>query len=192
MRIAQGAEAILEKEGNTVIKKRIAKSYRLTQIDESLRKFRTKREAKILCKVAIPAPKLLKQTSFDIEMEFIDGKKLSDVLDKDYTLAKQIGELTAKLHNQDIIHGDLTTSNMLLQGKTIFFIDFGLSFFSSKIEDKAVDIHLFKQALESRHHKVYEKALKEFFAGYQLANQHKEIITRFEKVEQRGRYKEKY
>ena len=105
-------------------------------------------------------------------------------------LANEIGVKLAKLHDSDIIHGDLTTSNMILD-KEIVFIDFGLSFHSNKIEDKAVDIHLFKQALESKHFKVKEKALEEFLKGYKKSKDYAEIMKRLEQVELRGRYKHK-
>ena len=95
-----------------------------------------------------------------------------------------------KIHDLDIVHGDLTTSNMILKDNKIVLIDFGLAQFSSKVEDKAVDLHLFKQALESRHSQVWEKAFTQFLSGYQPANK-KEELSRLEKVEKRGRNKQK-
>ena len=71
--------------------------------------------------------------------------------------------------------------------KEIYFIDFGLSFFSQKIEDKAVDLHLLKQALESKHYKIWEKCFKEVLEGYKAAKDYNEVMARFEKVEKRGR-----
>ena len=123
-------------------------------------------------------------------MNFIKGDKIRDVLNKKPELAEEIGEKVAAIHNAGIIHGDLTTSNMILKNE-IYFIDFGLSFFSEKIEDKAVDIHLFKQALESKHYKIWEKAFKYFLKGYNKAKNYKQIMERFKIVEARGRYKKK-
>jgi TP53 regulating kinase-like protein len=74
--------------------------------------------------------------------------------------------------------------------KRLYFIDFGLSFNSHKIEDKAVDIHLFKQALESKHYKIADSAYREFIKAYNPKDK-KEILGRLAIVEQRGRYKEK-
>lgn len=79
---------------------------------------------------------------------------------------------------------------MILKNGKLYFIDFGLSFFSNKIEDKAVDIHLFKQALESKHYKVYKTAYEFFLKAYNPLDK-KKILERLEKVELRGRYKEK-
>ena len=98
---------------------------------------------------------------------------------------EKLGEQTAKLHDAGIIHGDLTTSNAILRNSDIFVIDFGLSFFSHKIEDKAVDLHLIKQALEAKHYQNWEKLFSAFLKGYK----NKEVIERLKKVEARGRYK---
>lgn len=192
--IAQGAEATIYVDKNKVIKKRLKKDYRLKQLDESLRKFRTRREAKFIDKLPIEGPKLIKidDKNMIIEMEFIKGNKVRDILDKNINLSKEIGQKLAVLHNNGMIHGDLTTSNMILNEKDnkIYFIDFGLSFFSEKTEDKAVDLHLLRQALESKHYKVFEKAFKLVLQGYkEKSDDYNEIKNRFEKVEERGRNK---
>jgi len=159
--ITQGAEAIIEKVNSNILKTRIKKSYRHESIDQSLRSFRTRREAKILKTLQeknFPSPKLISSNDKDmiIELDFIDGEKLRDIFENSpLEYAKQIGETVAQLHNLEIVHGDLTTSNMILNQNQVYLIDFGLSFFSQKIEDKAVDLHLLKQALESSHHTVF-------------------------------------
>ena len=96
------------------------------------------------------------------------------------------------LHNSAIIHGDLTTSNMILN-KEIYLIDFGLSFFSEKSEDKAVDLHLLKEALESKHYKIWEDAFKIVLEAYRKeAKRASETLKRLEQVEKRGRYRAKH
>ncbi len=190
-KLTQGAEATIYLDKDKIVKKRIPKRYRIKQLDESLRKSRTRREAKFIDKLPIPGPKLIKtdDKNMIIEMEFINGPKIRDVLDKNVKLSKEIGKKVAILHNNNMIHSDLTTSNMILN-KEIYFIDFGLSFFSEKVEDKAVDLHLLRQALESKHYKIYEKAFKLVLEGYEeKADNYREIMQRFEKVEERGRYK---
>lgn len=195
MEIAKGAEAIIEKKGNSIIKKRILKSYRLKEIDTKLRISRTKSEAKILRKLQkiIPVPKVIKISEFEIEMEHIEGKKLSEYLEKlDLEeISKQIGESIAKMHDLGIIHGDLTTSNMILSEKKVFFIDFGLAFHSQRIEDKAVDLHLLKQALEAKHYRIWQEVFKKIIEGYKTSKHFQEVIKRLEIVEKRGRYKHK-
>jgi tRNA A-37 threonylcarbamoyl transferase component Bud32 len=122
--IQQGAEAkiFLNEKENLVIKDRISKSYRIKEIDDKIRKSRTKSEEKILQKASkiINSPLPVKSTEPNkISMPYINGKKLSEHLNE-FPLEKQkkimnlIGESIAKLHNSDIIHGDLTTSNIIL------------------------------------------------------------------------------
>src|SRR3989344_2595552 len=118
--IAQGAEAKLFLEGNKIIKNRFPKSYRIKDIDEKLRGFRTRREAKVLQKlesINFPSPKIISNDGKEnIVMEKIDGKLVKLVFGKTYKkLAAEIGENIAALHNNGIIHGDLTTSNMIFK-----------------------------------------------------------------------------
>ena len=196
-KIAQGAEAKLYLTDSKIIKDRFEKGYRIKEIDQKLRKSRTKSEAKIFGKLAdinFPSPKLINTDKKQkITMEYIKGPKVRDILEeKDYKkLSLEIGKKIAILHNNNIIHGDLTTSNMIFS-KEIYFIDFGLSYFSHKIEDKAVDLHLLKQALESKHYKIWEKCFKAAIKAYKKeSKQAKEVLTRLETVEKRGRYKGK-
>lgn len=193
--IAQGAEAKLFRKEEIVVKDRFIKNYRHAELDSKLRKSRTKREAKVLQKLTelgIPSAEYVSHDEKDmkIEMKFVNGSVLKEVFDSDYEkYSRMIAKNIALMHSNDIIHGDLTTSNMIFNDK-LHFIDFGLSFFSSKIEDKAVDLHLLKQALESKHHKVFEKAfaivLDEYAKHYNEANF---VIERLDIVEKRGRYK---
>ena len=202
--IQQGAEAIIIKEGNYVIKDRIKKSYRIQEIDEKLRKTRTKREINLLEKASkiINSPKPLPdKNKFEIKMPYIKGKKLSEHLDKlPKELAKEtckkIGQSIAKLHDNNIIHGDLTTSNIILtvenKKSEVWFIDFGLGFNSMREEDKAVDLHLIKQALEAKHFSNWENYWKFIESGYKFYKNSDKVLDKLKKVESRGRYKEKY
>jgi TP53 regulating kinase and related kinases len=199
--IYTGAEAILYLEKGNLVKERIKKSYRHPDIDLKKRKYPTRRENKLLTKakkVQINVPDVLEvdEKNTKIVMEYIKGDVLKNTLDN-YTkekrkkVSKQIGEQTALMHDHDIIHNDLTTSNMILKGEKVYFIDFGLGFISNKTEDKAVDIHLIKQAFESKHYLNYEEILKAFLQGYKKSKYYKETLERLEKVEKRGRYKRK-
>jgi len=197
-KISEGAEAVILRDRAKVIKERIRKGYRLPEIDERLRKLRTRKEAKILEKVEKYGftPRMLKvdEESRSIQMDYIEGKKLREVLDaKNFKgLCEEIGKRVAELHNLNIIHSDLTTSNMILHEGRIFFIDFGLSYESTKIEDKAVDLHLLRQALESKHYEIWEEAFGAVLKAYRAsAKNGAEIIRRLETVESRGRNKNK-
>jgi len=196
--LAQGAEAIITKEKKKVVKHRISKSYRHKEIDEKIRKSRTRKEANILKKAKelnISVPELLKQEDFLLEMEFIKGDRLSEKLNsyeekRQFLILKKIGKEVAKLHQNDIIHGDLTTSNTILRDEEIFIIDFGLGFISKRVEDKAVDLHLIKQALEAKHFQNYEKLFENFLESYTKEyKEAKEVLERLKKVEARGRYR---
>ena len=201
LKIAQGAEAILYRDNNKVIKERFSKKYRLAHMDESLRKFRTRREAKILCKLDemnFPAPKLheFSDKRMSITMDFVSGEKLKDVIKTDdfQQLALAVGQKVGQLHSKDIIHGDLTTSNMIwsIEDDKLNFIDFGLSSFSNKVEDKAVDLFLLDRALESTHFDFYPEIFEKVVDGYKEINPDAEkVMERFSLVKKRGRNKGK-
>lgn len=197
--IAHGAEAIITRKGNQIIKKRLKKGYRLPIIDNRIRKQRTKKEYRLLEKASklIPIPKIIKldENSQEITLEFIKGKKLSENLDKlknNLEICKTLGQQIAKLHDNGIIHGDLTTSNMIYSNNELYFIDFGLGYESTKPEDKAVDLHLIKQALEAKHFKHYKEFFNKVLQGYKSSANSKPVLNRLEKVEGRGRYKQAY
>jgi len=198
--LQQGAEAkiILDESENRIIKDRIKKSYRIKELDDKIRRQRTRSEAKLLEKaskiIPVPSPFPLKEFS-RIEMPFIDGKRLSEALDnfpleKQKEILRQIGEEIGKLHKEDIIHGDLTTSNMILVDDSVYFVDFGLGYISKKIEDKAVDLHLLKQALEARHFENWKILFEEVEKGYRDYSEAGKVLERLKAVEKRGRYKE--
>lgn len=196
--LAQGAEGKIIQKGNLIIKDRIPKSYRLKELDEKIRKLRTRSETKLLIRASkiINAPVPKESKDFEkIIIPHINGKKLSENLDslKDkLKIAREIGGNIAKLHDEEIIHGDLTTSNMILFEDKIFFIDFGLGYISRKYEDKAVDLHLLKQALEAKHYKFYKELWKAVEKGYKKSKHAKITLERLKAVEKRGRYKDKY
>ena len=192
--IKQGAESIIILDKGKIIKHRIKKSYRIKEIDEKIRKSRTRSEAKLLEKSPVRVPKILNVDEKDmkIEMQYLNGELLKDIFDKlkekeRLNLCKALGEEISKLHSAEIIHGDLTTSNLILKDDKLYFIDFGLGFFSNKTEDKAVDLRLLKQALESKHYKSFPKSYNKILKHYK----HKDVLKRLEKVESRGRYKER-
>jgi len=193
--IAQGAEAKIFLDKNKIIKERLSKGYRIREIDERLRKQRTKKEASLLEKAGerINVPKVLKQDAFSLEIEYIKGERLSETLNskdiKDQIkIIKQIGKQIGKLHDLGIIHGDLTTSNTILKENKVYFIDFGLGFISLRLEDKAVDLHLIKQALEAKHFQNSELLFRELIKAYNPQSKAK-ILEQLKKVESRGRYK---
>lgn len=198
MFISQGAEAVIERQDNKVLKRRLPKTYRLASLDKSLRVSRTKREQKVLRKVkelGVSVPKLFESPDkTTICMEFIEGRRLRDLLLEDPSqgiLLVQVGDWLARLHDATIMHGDLTTSNILVTNeKKLYLIDFGLSFFSTRLEDKAVDLHLLEQALESTHYKLATSFFDYFLQGYASSSAAGAVLARLEKVRLRGRNKQ--
>lgn len=197
--LSQGAEAKLffDEEKKVILKNRVKKNYRIKEIDEKLRKFRTKREYKLLNKclelgINVPKPLEIDLKEDTFSMEYIKGKRLRDVVNKENYkfFSRKIAEIIEKLHENDIIHHDLTTSNFLWDGEKLYLIDFGLSFYSHKIEDKAVDLHLLRRALESKHSEFYEEFFEEIIKFYNPSQKEK-ILKRLEQIDLRGRYKQK-
>ncbi len=190
--IAQGAEAKIFKKKDSVVKERIKKSYRLPQIDIKLRKFRTRSEAKILRKAGqiINVPKVLRvdDKKMTLEIEHIGGVKVRDLLDQNdeklkRKVCRELGKSIKKLHQNDIIHGDLTTSNMIWNDK-LYLIDFGLGKISIRVEDMAVDIHLLKECFKSKHHVHWITYWNEFKKAYNIDK----VFSQLERVEARARY----
>jgi Kae1-associated kinase Bud32 len=197
--VARGAEAILYKKNDRLIKERIKKGYRIKQIDEKLRKERTKLEASLLSKarragVATPRIVDIDEKNFRITMEFIDGNRLKEFLNeaKEKAIREvcyEVGKSIGKLHSFGIIHGDLTTSNMILKNDKIYFIDFGLGFFSRKIEDQAVDMNLLFHALKSTHFKILNLCWHYIVKGYKKEYKNAELVLkRVKEIEKRVRY----
>jgi Kae1-associated kinase Bud32 len=201
--INQGAEAklFLDKlnNQNIIIKERVKKSYRIKQIDEKLRNTRTTQEFNLLShakRSGVPTPKIFEvdKKSHKIIMEYVDGIRIKELLNqadkkKIEEISFEIGRLIGKLHSAGIIHGDLTTSNMILQDDKIFFIDFGLGYFSNKIEDQGTDLRLLYEALKSAHFKILDICWKKIVEGYKKeyvnANQ---ILEKIEEIKKRARY----
>ncbi len=131
--IQEGAEAKIFKkiEGDviSIVKQRVSKKYRIEAINRLLIPPRTRREVKVMNKLSnlgVNVPNVISTNKKDtIEMEFIQGDKVRDILDDKVQLAEEIGEILATMHDNNIVHGDLTTSNMILNVNKIYFIDFG-------------------------------------------------------------------
>ena len=200
--IEKGAEAniYLGKWMNesVLIKNRLRKRYRIEDIDRYLRKIRTKGESKLLgeakkCGIKTPIVFDVDKIENSIVMEKIPGKLVKDIIDtEDLSTVKQIcvkiGENLAKLHNCSIIHGDLTSSNLILKGDDLYFIDFGLGNVSDLVEDKGVDLLVFKKAISSIHNEISNECYESILRGYKKARDYESITKKVKEIENRGRY----
>lgn len=219
--LKQGAEAklfICNYLGRpTLIKERFKKNYRHSDLDEIITKDRMKNEARsiVRCKAAFVRTPALYLVDFHrrrIYMEFIEKSVtvkdfiINHVKEEEHKkqlniVAELIGQTVRKLHGFNIIHGDLTTSNMLLVPKAetedpqwffgeleLVMIDFGLSYIGSSGEDKGVDLYVLERAIISTHND-YPKLFDVIFEAYK--NQCKrnigETLNKFEEVRARGR-----
>ena len=197
--IQKGAEATIYLDKGKIIKLRERKLYRIPEIDLEKTKYPTRREAKILGDakrfgVNVPLVLNVDESKSLIEIQYLSGDTLKDSYDKIKNrkqVLKEFGRQISILHEHDIIHGDLTTSNVILFKDKVFLIDFGLSFYSTKIEDRAVDMHLLYQALEAKHYGSFKEDFDYVIEGYKIYKNSKMVLDRLRVVEQRGRYKKK-
>lgn len=197
----KGAEAdiyqMMWQNSKAILKIRKPKNYRNSILDSKICKQRTIKESQMLSQVksfGIPTPLVyfvnLKNNS--IIMQEIPGKPVHDLSEsKIIELSKQIGKLVGMLHQNGVMHGDLTTSNFILFQNTVYVIDFGLSQNTIKSEDHAVDLRLIKEILNSAHAKIMQSAWKNFLLGYKsiVSNASFTKITKLVlDIESRGRY----
>jgi TP53 regulating kinase-like protein len=202
--IYQGAEAKICKSkymGFDVVKKRrLNKSYRIKEIDDRLIFYRTKEESKLITEarkygVSVPIIFDVDNENGIITMEYLKGKRIKDILNnlsenERMRICRMIGESIAKFHNNDIIHGDITTSNMIYQDDRIHFIDFGLGEKNSEIEAKGVDLHVLMEAIESTHSK-YSNCFEYVLEGYKKNSKDDAdlVIKKIAEIVKRGRYR---
>lgn len=125
-------------------------------------------------------------------MEFVEGPTAKEVLSGDEAdlpgLCHNIGILAGRLHAGGIVHGDLTTSNMILRDGRLYLVDFGLGEKGGGVEAKGVDLHLLREAFMSAH---ADRAglFKEVLQGYQEAyGEATAVIEKAKEIERRGRY----
>ena len=202
MLVKRGAEAELRRTeflGRPAIEKyRTPKAYRLEALDDALRGSRIRHEARLMTEaraagVAVPILYDINLVENKIIMEFIDGPTAKDVLDQGgpaaTKVARAMGQIVGRLHRAGIIHGDLTTSNMILRNGRIVMIDFSLGGKDDGVEARGVDLHLLKEALGSAHARAasyYREALR----GYRetMGKAAEEVIAKVKEIESRGRY----
>lgn len=194
MLIYKGAEAEVYKEkflGIDAIRKvRKEKKYKQPALDARLRRERLKNEVRMLAKArqAVNTPHVLFVGEDTIVMEYVNGDKCKDLfLKKDISPAKRIGKAVRAMHDAGIVHNDLTTSNIIVNDK-IWLIDFGLAAQSTALEDKAVDLVVFKRMLSSTHYDVFEKVWPQMLEAYDA---NAALLKKMNEVESRSKYKAK-
>ncbi len=202
MWLKRGAEAILRRTeflGRPAVEKhRVPKAYRLPELDGELRRSRIRMEARLMAEArtaGVPVPVLydIDLVENKIVMEFVDGPTAKEVLEEGgpraHKVAREIGRIAGRLHRAGIIHGDLTTSNMILRDGRIVLIDFSLGGKDESTEARGVDLHLLREALTSAHRHAVAY-YREVLAGYREAfgPGAEDAIRKVKEIEARGRY----
>ncbi|MDY6776520.1 MAG: KEOPS complex kinase/ATPase Bud32 [Candidatus Nanohaloarchaea archaeon] len=191
--IARGAEAVVRVRDGNIVKERVEKGYRHPSLDDRLRRERTDLEARLMEKArraGVRVPAVEREGDYTLVMDRVEGDVLRDVFTEERDSWGEVGDSVARLHGRSIIHGDLTTSNMILSDGKVYFIDFGLGFFSDRVEDRATDLHLLKEVLESTHTDVSEEAMGEILESYrEFSGDAVEVLERYREIDERGRYK---
>ncbi|MBI4139997.1 Kae1-associated serine/threonine protein kinase [Candidatus Woesearchaeota archaeon] len=194
--LSRGAEAEIFLDSKGLIHKfRVVKNYRHKDLDNVLRFERSRKEANILrkaLKIGLPVPRVFEQKDDLLIIEKISGVNVASIgTELSLRIAVQIAEILARMHDENIIHGDLTTSNIILGvDEKLYIIDFGLGTTSTRIEDKAVDLHVLEESLEARH-PINSAHFFEIFCEHYKKNSSKgrAVIQRLQKVRSRGRNK---
>jgi len=185
---------------DVVVKKRIPKAYRIPEVDLWIRTQRSKREIKIMIlakKLGVRTPAIIFTDPQNgiIVMEYIRGKTLKKVLE-DRSISQNIklqmvmdvGKYVGILHKNDIIHGDLTPSNIIVRDDEVILLDFGLSEITKDDRLKAIDLHVFKEALKSFLDN-YQEFFEWFVRGYLESYGHgRKVLEIEEEIEKMGRY----
>ena len=215
--LKQGAEARIYSatlvSRPVIVKERFKKLYREPTLDEKLTHRRTSQEVRSIARcrkagISTPVVYFVDYNTHKIYMEnviestpvrdFIKSKleKITDVTSPEFhsldKLAKKMGSMLGKMHSIDVIHGDLTTSNMLLrgEGEDIVLIDFGLSFISSLVEDKGVDLYVLERALLSTHPNTegfFKTVLQNYASEVSNREKAQEVLKKLDEVRLRGR-----
>jgi TP53 regulating kinase-like protein len=175
--------------------------YRLAVLDSALRHQRTVREAEMIksakdAGVAAPFLYFVDPSGATLVMEYVEGRRLKEVAETGERRAvlrhfEELGKNVAKLHAAGLMHGDITTANVIVRGGELVFIDFGLSIHSLRLEDRAVDLRLIKETLTGAHSSIADSAVEALVRGYASisgAAKFKAVARQLREIERRGRY----
>ncbi|MEM3832579.1 MAG: Kae1-associated kinase Bud32 [Thermoprotei archaeon] len=183
-----------------IFKVRISKPYRHTMLDKIIREHRTISEAKIMAEaleigINVPIIYDIDLDEMTIVMEYIEGSTLKSILEinpsEGIKWAYVLGTIIGKLHRNNIMHGDLTTSNVIVRNDRLYLIDFGLAEKTNRLEDHGLDLHLLNRILDSNHHKIATLFLNEVLKGYSDvvgSEKTKLIKEKMREIKLRGRY----
>lgn len=200
--LARGAEAVVERADylglDAVAKRRLPKRWRHPDLDARLRAARTKHEARLLAAAKAAgarAPHVydVRAAEATLVMERLDAVRLREAIEladaeRRTQLLRKAGALVAALHDADVVHGDLTTSNLLASDGEVMVLDFGLGATSPEAEAKGVDLHVLAEALEATHAR-HGDLFGVFWEAYAAASPRAgEVAEVLDAIRKRGRY----
>ncbi|MDG7008199.1 MAG: Kae1-associated serine/threonine protein kinase [Nitrososphaerota archaeon] len=174
--------------------------YRLPVLDEEIRRQRTLHEAEMIHQAkgaGVAAPYLydVDPPASTLVMEYVEGTRLKDVIaskaEGTDEVFREFGRNVGLLHRAGIMHGDLTTANVVRRGGSLVFVDFGLSIRTERLEDHAVDLRLIKETLLGAHPQVAAaamEALNRGYAGVLGPARSRAVFRQLLSIERRGRY----
>jgi TP53 regulating kinase-like protein len=184
-----------------ILKKRTSKPYRAKELDDYIRRARTSHEVTMMfhartCGVPVPAIYDVDPDEGVIIMEYIPGPTLKELALKGYDVAplfRLVGLYVGKMHVNNVVHGDLTSANVIVPetGKP-FLIDFGLAERTGELEAIGTDVHLMLRALESTHYNKVREFFEEFLKGYRevMGGRADKVLKKVQEIRRRGRYVE--
>ncbi|KAI0562865.1 TP53-regulating kinase [Gracilaria domingensis] len=198
--LSRGAEAVVclvDFLGRKAIeKRRFPKRYRHPQLDAKLTTRRIQQEARVLLRlrkagIRVPAVYSLNVTGGSIVMECVEGCTLKEFLQTGRQGGEEVmrmaGRAVAKMHKNEIVHGDLTTGNILVEEERVCIIDFGLSSGNGTEEDLAVDLYVLERAVISAHSEKAQPLNEAFLQAYAEELNRTAVLKRLEEVRARGR-----
>lgn len=184
-----------------IVKQRFPKIYRHPVLDMKLTRSRLTSEVRAMMRarkvgVLTPVPFHVDQVAYTIAMERVAGASVKDIIHKKLMdsaaladVMAQIGRAVAALHDGGLVHGDLTTSNLMVRDadQRLVVIDFGLSYNSMNPEDKGVDLYVLERAFLSAHSRspgLFDLVLEAYKDSSKMWNS---TLNRFAEVRLRGR-----
>ncbi|UCE13615.1 MAG: Kae1-associated serine/threonine protein kinase [Candidatus Heimdallarchaeota archaeon] len=201
--LVKGAEASIYTgfflQSSVIIKQRLPKTYRMQQLDQTIRLQRLRAEARIMTsawKIGIQVPVLLGINIDDqsLLIEEIPGELLFTVMSSTTRIAletifESVGQQVGLLHENDLIHGDLTVFNIIIgENNTPWLIDFGLGQVSVEMERKADDLLTFYNTLKAIS-SDFQVLFEAFQVGYNKEySKGRKTIEHTKKIQSRARY----
>lgn len=167
-----------------LFKVRQRKRYRVGELDERLRRSRTRSEARILSRLSesgLPVPTPVAVGTYTIVMTLLEGRLMRDVRIGP-ELLRGLGGVVRGMHGVGVVHGDLTPANILVSKGRPYIIDFGLGLMTRSNEERALDLLLMKRSLGGREFRI-------FVGAYSKGNKEAEaVMEKLAEIERRGRY----